>query len=242
MATIFDNKPQTAYVPVREDEALQHNAQIKERYRQLLQSAEENQLSESISRAERASYAPRASVLAPERPEEREPYFAPAPESPAEHVSVHTRVDSPLFTPETLDRTIRESGYAGAEESAYASVAVPEAELRTADMPAYGGAQIGEMPVTAVNAETKPAESYGLSAFAIRIIAAFAAAVILLLSVIGINSYVISQKTRQLRSLEQRRQQLAEENAELEARIEEATSYDKVLEFVRENGMILADE
>ena len=113
MATIFDNRTETAYTPVREDEATIHNAIIKEKYRQLLQSAEEDQLSESFSRAERSSSA-RASVLSPERPsapERVEPSFQPAPfrpEAPAEeHVTVHTRVDSPLFTPEMLERTMR---------------------------------------------------------------------------------------------------------------------------------------
>ena len=57
MATVFETRPQTAFAPVREEEALRHNALIKERYKQLLQNAEEDQLSESISRAEKAPVA-----------------------------------------------------------------------------------------------------------------------------------------------------------------------------------------
>ena len=239
MATVFETRPQTAFAPVREEEALRHNALIKERYKQLLQNAEEDQLSESISRAEKApvaSYPARASVLAPERPAEKpEQYFAPA-QAPAENVTVHERVNSPLFTPETLDRTIRESAFAPAVAEPETDVfAAREEAVRPA---AYELPEVRPMPVAAVNAEAA-VESYGLSAFAMKMIAAFAAAVIMLLTIIGINSYVISQKAKQLKNLEQKRQQLEEKNAELEARIEEATSYEKVLEFVKENGMIL---
>ena len=243
MATVFETRPQTAFAPVREEEALRHNALIKERYKQLLQNAEEDQLSESISRAEKApvaSYPTRASVLAPERPAEKpEQYFAPA-QAPAENVTVHERVNSPLFTPETLDRTIRESGFAPAVAEPETDVfAAREEAFRPADMPAaYELPEVRPMPVAAVNAEAA-VDSYGLRAFAMKMIAAFAAAVIMLLTIIGINSYVISQKAKQLKNLEQKRQQLEEKNAELEARIEEATSYEKVLEFVKENGMIL---
>ena len=74
------------------------------------------------------------------------------------------------------------------------------------------------------------------------LIAAFAAAVVMLLTVIGINSYVIRQKTNQLRNLEQRREQLVEETEALEAQIEEATSYEAILEYAQEHGMIPAGE
>ena len=249
MATIFDNRTETAYTPVREDEATIHNANIKEKYRQLLQSAEEDQLSESFSRAERSSSA-RASVLSPERPsapERVEPSFQPAPfrpEAPAEeHVTVHTRVDSPLFTPEMLERTMRGGEAPVSDFGGAAEMYAPAAEMYAAEMPAAVpmAPAVAEMPVAAVNTEAAE-ESYGLSAFAIRMIAAFAAAVVMLLTVIGINSYVIRQKTNQLRNLEQRREQLVEETEALEMQIEEATSYEAILEYAQEHGMIPAWE
>lgn len=249
MATIFDNRTETAYTPVREDEATIHNANIKEKYRQLLQSAEEDQLSESFSRAERSSSA-RASVLSPERPsapERVEPSFQPAPfrpEAPAEeHVTVHTRVDSPLFTPEMLERTMRGGEAPVSDFGGAAEMYAPAAEMYAAEMPAAVpmAPAVAEMPVAAVNTEAAE-ESYGLSAFAIRMIAAFAAAVVMLLTVIGINSYVIRQKTNQLRNLEQRREQLVEETEALEMQIEEATSYEAILEYAQEHGMIPAGE
>ena len=249
MATIFDNRTETAYTPVREDEATIHNANIKEKYRQLLQSAEEDQLSESFSRAERSSSA-RASVLSPERPsapERVEPSFQPAPfrpEAPSEeHVTVHTRVDSPLFTPEMLERTMRGGEAPVSDFGGAAEMYAPAAEMYAAEMPAAipMAPAVAEMPVAAVNTEAAE-ESYGLSAFAIRMIAAFAAAVVMLLTVIGINSYVIRQKTNQLRNLEQRREQLVEETEALEMQIEEATSYEAILEYAQEHGMIPAGE
>lgn len=70
-------------------------------------------------------------------------------------------------------------------------------------------------------------------------IVAFAALVLTLLTVIGINSYVIRQKTMRLNQLEQRKERLVEQRSELEKDILEAQSYEKILEFVREHGMIL---
>lgn len=242
MATVFENKPASVYTPPREDAAL-HNALIKERYEKL-KNAEATQLSESISEAERAPYtAPRAAspVLAPERPERTEPVFtAPVPDNmPFGNEIVHTKVDSPLFTPETLDRSIRENYYDFAPNQ---MPAAPAAFVQTADMPTAGEAAVAQMPVATVgtaSADASVKESYGLSAFAIKMIAAFAALVITLLTVIGINSYVIRQKTVRLNRLEQQKERLAEQRSELENNVLEAQSYEKILEFVREHGMIL---
>lgn len=242
MSTVFENRP-VAYTPVQEDEAL-HNSLIRERYEKL-RNAEATQLSESISEAERTPYrayeSPRAAApaLAPERPERTADYpaFSAPPareEGVRENTFAHTRVDSPLFTPETLDRTIQENYYDFAPTETPAEYAA----VQTADMQA--GAAVTEMPVSAVNvAATDTQESYGLSAFAMKMIAAFAGVVIALLGVIGINSYVIRKKTNQLKKLEQQRERLADETEELERRIEEATSYEKILQYAQEHGMEL---
>lgn len=185
----------------------------------------------------------------PERSPERE-YSAgypqaPAREEPVTNGFVHTKVESPLFTPEMLDRTIRREYYDFGPAEAPAA---PAANLQTADMrtafeavekPLAEVAVAAEMPVAAVN--VAPAEeSYGLNAFAMKMVAAFAALVILLLSVIGINTRVIRQKTQRLKDLEERRSELSEENAELEQRILDAKSYERVLEYVERQGMIPA--
>lgn len=241
MATVFENRPAPAYTPPQEDAAL-HNALIKERYEKL-KNAEATQLAESISEAERAPYAaPRAaaSVLAPERPEKTAPAFtAPVPErTPLGNEVVHTKVDSPLFTPETLDRTIRREDYDFAPSE---TPDVSAADLLAASVQTAGGAAVAEMPVTAVNVGVRE-ESYGFSRFAKMVMAAFAALVIVMLTVICINTQVISSKSAQLRRLETQRQALVEENAALEGRIEEAKSPEKILEYAQEHGMILDDK
>ena len=150
-------------------------------------------------------------------------------------------MDSPLFTPETLDRTLRREDYgfmapaAPAEQKA--EVREETAVSETVNVPVNAPAAPVEMPVTAVNVEAR-AEGYALNGLAKMVIAAFAALVIVMLTVICINTQVIRKKTVQLRNLERRQEELVQENAELEKNIEEAKSFDKILEFVEENGMI----
>ena len=69
-----------------------HNAQINERYLRL-----KNAVDEQFEEVKAQAYAPQASVLAPERPLET---VAP------EQEFTHTRVESPLFTAETLDKLL----------------------------------------------------------------------------------------------------------------------------------------
>lgn len=243
MATVFENRP--APVSTRpEDEAALHNAHIKERYEKL-RNAEATQLSESFSEAERSAYsAPgaSASTLAPERPRETFSYSsAPTEEAPRTNGYVHTRVDSPLFTPETLDRTLRREDYGFmapvAPEEQKAEVNEEMAVSETVNVPVNAPAAPVEMPVTAVNVEPR-AEGYALNGLAKMVIAAFAALVIVMLTVICINTQVIRRKTVQLRNLEQRQEELVQENAELEKNIEDAKSFDKILEYAEEHGMI----
>ena len=243
MATVFENRP--APVSTRpEDEAALHNAHIKERYEKL-RNAEATQLSESFSEAERSAYsAPRASAstLAPERPRETFSYSsAPIEEAPRTNGYVHTRVDSPLFTPETLDRTLRREDYGFmapvAPEEQKAEVNEEMAVSETVNVPVNAPAAPVEMPVTAVNVEPR-AEGYALNSLEKMVIAAFAALVIVMLTVICINTQVIRRKTVQLRNLEQRQEELVQENAELEKNIEDAKSFDKILEYAEEHGMI----
>ena len=120
--------------------------------------------------------------------------------------------------------------------------AAPVIPVQTADMPAAGELSVAQMPAAAATAASVDAavkESYGLNALAVKMIAAFAALVFTLLTIIGINSYVIRQKTMRLNQLEQRKERLVEQRSELEKDILEAQSYEKILEFVREHGMIL---
>lgn len=247
MATIFENE--NIYTSAREDEAV-HNAKIKERYEHLM-NAEATQLFESIYQAERMpAEAPRAEapVLAPERTAEAPvgypAYAAPSEPAvrPSEHTGtvdpiVHTRVDSDLFTPETLDRTLQNADYSNYYDFAPTETPAAPVAFHAAEMQA-GGAAVAEMSVSAVNAEAVQSDSgYGLSAFAMKMIAAFAGVVITLVGVIGVNSYVIRKKSNHLKRLQQQRERLADETEDLEKRIAEAKSYEKILEYAQNHGM-----
>lgn len=103
MATIFDAKQDTKTVV--DKAAAEHNAQIKERF-QRLQSVERSQF------AELSYQAPRASVLAPERPVQTQ--------QPMQEVQ--ERSVSQLFTAETLDRTLQEHAPVAQEPEVQAPV------------------------------------------------------------------------------------------------------------------------
>jgi hypothetical protein len=228
MATIFDNPNAYTPAPVQEDEAL-HNALIKERYRQL-QNAEETQLSESISAAHESSYQATQtatqtvdSVRAPERPEQTtyEPY---------EPIG-HTRVESPLFTTEMLEKTLRYNDeHLGASTQPIEKTASETVDVAAAPVQAA-------MPVSVASTAIQE-ETYGLSAFAIKMIAAFAAVVVVLLSIIGINSAIIRQKSVRLRELEEQKESLTEESAEMAQRLFAATSVETIMQWAEENGFI----
>lgn len=204
MATIYENTIATEET-VAAKEAAVHNARIKERYHQLL-NAEATQLEESYEEARQVYAEASAPVLAPERTTEQT--FEPIE---------RTRVDSPLFTTETLDRTL--GGYATD----------------------FAPAQPVEAPAVTVAPTTESAsraETYGLTLFAKMTIAAFVAVVTVMMTVIGINSHIISRKSLRVKNLQQKKERLLEENEELQARIDEATSYESVLEYAEANGMI----
>lgn len=216
MATLLDNRTQSnVYAP--DVEAEKHNALIRERYERL-RMTEETQLHESFTEAERekayAQYAaPRASVLAPERPVE---VSAPVTETPS---FAHTRVESPLFTTETLERTISE-GRAEAAAPVLDTYATAHGEVYDVPAPVYHS------------------EAYSLSRLAKGVLAAFGATVVVMLSIIGLNTRNIQKKNVKLRQLEDKRAELESRDVELENRIEEATSFERVSEWAAQNGYV----
>ena len=190
-----------------EREAELHNAQIKRRYEQL-RSTEESQLQESIQRAERDSFAARnfGGTATIERP------IIETPQAPTYS---HSRVESSLFTTETRERTI-------AREKA-------ESTVQTAPQ------AVAAMPVTVVSPVQK-AETFSMSNFAKAVAAAFVVLVILMLSVIAVNSRSIQRKNVKIRQLEEQRQELIEESGEIQARIQEVTCEDYVARWAEANG------
>ena len=71
------------------------------------------------------------------------------------------------------------------------------------------------------------------------VLAVFTAVVTAMLTLICVNSSVIKQKTLNIQNLEQRKQQLIEENEELQRRLEIAQSDETIEEYAKSQGMIL---
>ena len=208
MATLLNTqKMNSATAPNLEDrEAELHNAQIRERYR-LLKDAEERQFAESFEREQTV----RASVIAPERPATVETPSAP----PA---FAHERVESPLFTTETLDRAIRNNAPA-------------------APMTPYAPVEIQPTSVEAVAEETV----FGLSSFAKTIAAVFCAVIVTMLTMICINTQIINEKAAKLAELEKQQRTLIQRSAKLQDQLEEATSDETIEEFALKYGLVKAE-
>ena len=198
-----------------EDEAQKHNAQISERYRRL-QDAEADQFGSSTVNAPVASV-----TVAPEktvRPVfEQTPALAQAPQV-TEYV--RSRIETPVFTTEKFSNMTA------------TAVATPVISAPVAPMPVEVYA-----PVQAVEKE----EQYSLTRMAKAVIAVFATLVIAMLTLICINTQIINQKTIRIQNLEEKRQELIEQNAEIQRRIERAQSDETIREYALSQGMILGE-
>jgi cell division protein FtsL len=99
-----------------------------------------------------------------------------------------------------------------------------------------------ETPVTAVkvveNTAVAQEAQYSLTHIAKVVMAAFATLVMIMLTLICVNSHVISRNEVEIQALELQREQLIEENAEIRALIENAQSDEVIREFAVQNGMI----
>ncbi|MBQ3505584.1 MAG: hypothetical protein IJA89_02300 [Clostridia bacterium] len=99
-----------------------------------------------------------------------------------------------------------------------------------------------ETPITAVkvveNTAVAQETQYSLTHMAKVVMAAFAALVMIMLTLICVNSHVISRNEVEIQALELQREQLIEENAEIRALIENAQSDEVIREFAVQNGMI----
>lgn len=193
-------------------EAQKHNAMISERYRRL-QDAEADQFG---STPQVRTESVRASVLAPEKPVD-----APVLEqTPQVTEYVRSRIETPVFTTDKFNHVTD------------AAVATPVIDTPVAPMSVEVYA-----PTEAVAQEAQ----YSLSRMAKTVIAAFAATVVAMLSLIGVNSHIIRQKTVRIQNLEEKRQELLEENAEIQRRIEIAQSEEIIREYALSQGMILGE-
>ena len=189
-----------------------HNAQIKERYRRL-QDAEADQFAEeTVTETNVTDYSVRAFVATP---------VAPVQEQvPQVTEFVRERIDSPVFTTEKFERL------QATETKTIAHTAPLEFPVQTV------------APAAVSNQETQ----YSLSRLAKTVMAAFAALVVLMLTLICVNTNLISQKAAYLRSLETQRQELVELHADIQARIQQATSDEAIEEYAKSQGMIRGEE
>lgn len=213
---------------VQTEEAKRHNEMIRERYRQL-QNAEEIQLSETFSDAEQAkeiaSSAPafNAAPAVPVAP------VTPAPAEPArtEERSVNvSQQQRELFTADTFRRVLSDNVQ---EQTAAPVQAEAVREI-------YAPVFVPEKKSEAVKEAQKEAETYSLTSAAKAMIAAFAALVVLMLTVIGINTRILNAKGAELTALELQRAELVEESRAFAENIVNATSEETIANWAAQNG------
>lgn len=193
----------------------QHNAQIQERYRRILE-AEESQF-DGISNVQASVQAP-APVSAPT-------YTAPIVNNTPvmEQAEVVTEypslLESPVFTGEK---------YANLEAN-YTATPV-QAMPEIIEQPVA--------PVTSMATAMQVEERFSLTAKAKMVIGAVCATFVLMFSLVGINTQIINRTAKQIKNLEKTRQQLMEKNDELQLRIESAKSEESIREYALSQGMI----
>lgn len=202
MATYQGTQQRTLVV---DREAQMHNSQISERY-QRLKNAEEQQFAEFTQQTVYAT------TYAPERP-------APV-QQPQVPEYTHTRVDSPLFTVETLEKTLQRN------EMAYAPAQV--------EVPA-------QQPVVEAAATVEMQPTYSLTSAAKKAIAAVAAAVTVMITMIGINSHMLATQASQIAAQEAMNAAARQELALIQEGISVATSEEAIAAWAMDHGMVKAN-
>lgn len=189
-------------------EAQQHNAQISERYRRLQSAVADQFASESYAEPVRAS----VSTL------ERPTYEAPVQETPV--VEQQSEVASSVFTADKFNSM---------EIGNEATMSV------TTVAPTYIAPIIEQAPATTV--EVGKQERYALTPLAKVVMAVFAVTVVGMMSLIGVNSSIISKKKIKIKNLEKQRQELIEQHEDIQKRIEIAQSEETILEWAQQQGL-----
>lgn len=202
------------------EEARRHNEQIRQKYLQL-QNAEEAQLSHVFENAEQQTRA--EEFNAPAAP------VAPVQTAQAKTVSL-TEQQKDLFTADTFRRMVSGAAKAQAPVQAPVRESVQAPVYRPVFTPAP------EKTQEAVKQAEKSLESYSLTNAAKAVIAAVAAFVVLLITLIGINTRILNAKGAELSALEAKRAELAEQSRELAERIENATSEETIAAWAQANG------
>ena len=206
-------------ISIGAEEEQKHNAMIKERYRRL-QDAEAYQFTDNQPTE---TTTVRASVLAPEAPVYNAPDAPTQEQLPEVTQFVRARIDTPVFTTEKFNAIEEKT-----QEKVVDSVAIAPT---VAPVEIYA-------PTQAVATQAQ----YSLSAMAKVVLVAFVATVIAMLTLICVNTQLIRIKNVRIQNLEEKRDQLVEDVAEIQRRIEMAQSEEAIREFALSKGMILGND
>lgn len=197
-----------------ETEAQKHNARISENYNRL-KNAIATQFAEDVRTDERVSNETRSNVNTHERPT----YISPNDGNASTYEQVPAVTEyvsnsaSALFTTEKFER-----------------IQLPEEQTIAAPVQA-----------AAVGAAVKMEAQYSLSFMAKMAIVAFVAVVTVMLTLICVNTYTINAKRANIARLEEQRAVLLEQNAQVQKRIEDATSEETIREYAESQGMVKSE-
>ena len=193
-------------------QAEKHNAQISERYR-LLQNAENSQFAQEQPAQ---SAQPELTVETPTFVANDVCETPVVEQTPQVTDFVRERITSPVFTAEKFERTV---DFQESAATAVTPLVTPVIE-------------------EIVKENTEVAAQYSLSALAKVVMAIFAAVVIALISLIAYNSQIINRKMIKIKDLESKREQLLDQQEEIQSRIAMAQSEESILQWAQSQGMV----
>ena len=196
----------------REDQERElHNAMIAERYKEML-GVVEGQIDENKPVFNAApAYAP---VV--ETPTFTPTYNAPVMQQiPQVTEYAPTGIAASLFTTETLDRI---------------------APRHTVDT--FAPTYVAPQPIVEEEVVAVKEERYALSQAAKVAIAAFAAVVVTMLTLIGVNTQTIHNKNARLQNLAEKKQELIERNQEMQRYIAELQTEESIIQRATEAGLL----
>jgi hypothetical protein len=176
-------------------EAEMHNAQINDMYA-LLRNSDSAVLEQLWAEAKAA---PRASVVAPEKPAN-----TPTHE--------HTPVQSDIFTPSRLDKTLERNARVYTPAQGYAPTVTPVVKQ-------------------------EESVSFSLTSAAKKAIAIFASAATIMLTAICVNTQLINNREAEIARLEARNASARIELAQIQADIEHYSSEEVIFQWAAENNL-----
>lgn len=197
-------------------EAQKHNALIKERYKRLQESIATQFAEDKTEERNDNTYA-NANV-----PTQSSLYISPNTVNTASYTTAPAATGYTSLLGSTLFTPARFEHMQPMQEQPVTQPVVTEPVMIT----------------TPVEPAMKMETQYSLSKAAKIAMAAFAVTVVGMLSLIGVNTHAINQKQLNIQNLEERRAELVEQNAQVQRRIEEATSEETIREYAESQGMV----